>query len=111
MEVNQRNLMVGNFIEVMGTFQIVTGIVFREELGNWYIQHTGNDSDQIPLPDNIEFRANGILATKDWRRWLGVEKRRFPKRIKYVHEIQNHCWINYGVWLNEQVDFNQVPAI
>jgi len=111
MEVNQRNLMAGNYIDVMGTFQIVLGIVFREELGNWFIQHTGSDSENIPIPSGIEFTGKGIYATKEWKKWLGVEKRRFPKHIKFVHEIQNYCLWHFGIMLSENVDFDLLPEI
>ena len=82
MEVNQRNLMAGNYIDVMGTFQIVLGIVFREELGNWFIQHTGSDSENIPIPSGIEFTGQGIYATKEWKKMARRRKKTIPETYK-----------------------------
>lgn len=111
MVVSQKNLMVGNIIDVMGTIQIVMGLVFREEQKDWFIQHTGRESEGIPIPEGIEVNANGIMATDPWKVFLKVDKREFPKHIKYVHEIQNYCLLNYEVRLTEDIDWNKIPTL
>lgn len=109
--VSQRNLMVGNIIDVMGTVQLVMGLVFRPETNDWFIQHSSNKRENIPIPDGVEFNGMAILATKEWKVWLGVEKRKFPKHIKYVHQIQQHCLINYGIDITDNVVWETIPNI
>lgn len=111
MEVGQGNLMVGNFINVMGKLEMVMGIVHREELGNYFIQHTGINKENSFIPKGIEFTGQGILATKEWKEWIKCDKVDFPKHIKYVHEMQNYCYWNFGIIIHQMVDFNLIPDI
>lgn len=110
-KVDQTTLMVGNYINVSGTFQIVLGIVYREERSDFYIQHTGQSQEDMLIPEGIEFSPSGIQYTQEWKEWLNVDKLDFPKHIEYVHEIQNYMLFKYGVNLMENVDYGSTPKI
>lgn len=88
-ELRPKDLCLGNYIDCFGNIEVVTGIVPRES-GDWYVCHSGNHKLNTPFSPGIEFSCQPIWLTQDWKKFLRVEKYRFPVWVIYVHQAQNY---------------------
>lgn len=84
--VSQNELMIGNFISVMGRTVMVTGITPRED-GTYFLSYNSPVyNDGLP---GVEFSAYPIRYTAAWRKVLDVGHRPLPDYVEYVHQVQN----------------------
>lgn len=108
-ELRPIDLQLGNFIENMGTVEMVTGLV-PQERGSWFICHKAWNVDGNPIPDGIQYDAYPILLTDEWKECLGIDKyENIPKWIQYVHEAQNWFMWHLRVNLLETINWGKLP--
>ena len=111
--MNDKRLMpietcLGNFIEVMGKIEMVTGIVKVED-NNWQIGHTGWNAGNGLMPDDVIHHTYPIPLTEEWKICFCIEKHQLPEWIKYVHQVQNYFMWALNINLQEIMDWDLLP--
>lgn len=104
-EVRPKEVQLGNFINVFGKVEMVTGIVPIGE-STWFICHEKWNQKNNPMPDGVLSTPTAIELTDTWKRCLKIDKHPLPEWIQYVHEAQNYMKWYANVDLLEIMDWD-----
>lgn len=107
-ELKPIEICLGNFIESMGSIEMVTGII-REEDDNFRIGHTGWANGKGFMPDDVLYNTYPIPLTDHWKVCFAIEKQELPSWVKYVHQTQNYFKWALNINLLEQMDWDLLP--
>ncbi len=102
------DICLGNFIESMGSIEIVTGIIQLED-GSFQIGHKGWNKDSSFLPDGVTYETYPIPLTDEWKLCFRIDQYKLPDWIKYVHQVQNHFLWSLQINILEIMDWSLLP--
>jgi len=107
-EIEPSDIQLGNLIMCFSGVEMVTGIIPQGK--GWFIEHSGRNQQNNPLPNDVQFSCHGIPLTDEWKKCIRVDKYKFPEWVEYVHQAQNYMKWYANVDLLGEIDWKILPT-